>query len=227
MNRTSVKDGSITVGNSVEPGARLQLFVRDRSGDVAFVFRPNVVVCTTVATVWEGHHLLFSCIHLEALRALLFVLPRNEMANAQVVVLPHVALCMPRDAAGSEFSAALLAYKRRELMETLASTLAEGANDEVTGDAQQANQNVGVVDSVASTPSPGSSEQATPFRAAGALIFPGLDRGRTLWEEDHFQSSSVLKTVPVPLGGFFTNGVAGESEMVVRDTSQLQRRISP
>lgn len=131
---------------------------------------------------------------------------------------------LPRDAAGSEFSAALLAYKRRELMETLASTLAEGASDDVTGDAQQANENVDVVDSVASTPSPGGSEQAIPFRAAGALIFPGLDRGRTLWEEDHFQSSSVLKTVPVPLGGFFTNGVAGESEIVIE--TQPQRPTS-
>lgn len=135
-------------------------------------------------------------------------------------------LHVPRDAAGSEFSAALLAYKRRELMETLASTPVQGASDDVTGDAQQANQNVDVVDSVASTPSPGSSEQATPFRAAGALIFPGLDRGRTLWEEDHFQSSSVFKTVPVPLGGFFTNGVAGESGIVKRDTSQSRRRSS-
>eukprot|EP00752_Nemacystus_decipiens_P001480 g1455.t1 len=141
--RTSVKDGSITIGNPVEPGARLQLFVRDR------------------------------------------------------------------DAAGSEFSAALLAYKRRELMETLASTPAEGESDDVAGNAHQANENVDVVDSVTSTLSPRGSEQTTPFRAAGALIFPGLDRGRTLWEEDHFQSSSVLKTVPVPLGGFFTNGVAG------------------
>lgn len=32
VDRTSVKDGSITVGSSVEPGARLQLFVRDRCG---------------------------------------------------------------------------------------------------------------------------------------------------------------------------------------------------
>lgn len=30
IGRTSLKDGSITVGDSVEPGARLQLFVRDR-----------------------------------------------------------------------------------------------------------------------------------------------------------------------------------------------------
>lgn len=30
FDRTSVKDGSITVGKPVEPGARLQLFVRDR-----------------------------------------------------------------------------------------------------------------------------------------------------------------------------------------------------
>lgn len=135
-------------------------------------------------------------------------------------------LDVPRDAAGSEFSAALLAYKRRELMETLAATPAGGAggaSDDSTGDAQQANQNVGVVDSVASTPSLGGSGQATPFRAAGALIFPGLDRGRTLWEEDHFQSSSVLQTVPVPLGGFFTNGVAGGSEL----HEPAERRPSP
>lgn len=144
-----------------------------------------------------------------------------------MLCLPVVVLDTPRDAAGNEFSAALLAYKRRELMETLASTPAEGGSDDITGDAQQANQNVDVVDSVASTPSPGSSEEATPFRAAGALIFPGLDRGRTLWEEDHFQSSSVLKTVPVPLGGFFNNGVAGDSELVERGSSQLKHRTSP
>ncbi|CAM9670824.1 unnamed protein product, partial [Hapterophycus canaliculatus] len=143
--RTSVKDGSITVGKSVEPGARLQLFVRDR------------------------------------------------------------------EAAGNEFNAALLAYKRRELIETLASTSAAGASDggDKTDDMEGNNQNVGVVDSVVSSPSDAGPGQPVPFRAAGALIFPGLDRGRTLWEEDHFQSSSVLKTVPVPLGGFFTNGVAG------------------
>ena len=147
------------------------------------------------------------------------------MTDTQYVLVPQIVLStLNRDAAGSEFSAALLAYKRRELMETLASTPAEGASDDATCDAQEANQNVDVVDSVASTPSPGSSTQATPFRAAGALIFPGLDRGRTLWEEDHFQSSSVLKTVPVPLGGFFTNGVAGRSEIVERDTNQSQHR---
>lgn len=119
-------------------------------------------------------------------------------------------LGLPRDAAGNEFSAALLAYKRRELMETLASTSTPEESDDETGSVQETNQNVGVVDSVVAASSAGGSGKATPFRAAGALIFPGLDRGRTLWEEDHFQSSSVLKTVPVPLGGFFTNGVAGE-----------------
>lgn len=123
-----------------------------------------------------------------------------------------VMLDLPRDAAGNEFSAALLAYKRRELMETLASTSTTEESDDETNNAQEINQNVGVVDSVVSASSAGGSGQATPFRAAGALIFPGLDRGRTLWEEDNFQSSSVLKTVPVPLGGFFTNGVSGEPE---------------
>ncbi|CAM9123692.1 unnamed protein product [Ectocarpus sp. 4 AP-2014] len=143
--RTSLKDGSITVGDSVEPGARLQLFVRDRL------------------------------------------------------------------AAGDEFRAALLAYKRRELLETLASSSGEGASDarDGNGDIEEATQNVGVVDSAISGPSAGAEGQTTPFRAAGALLFPGLDRGRTLWEEDHYQSSAVFKTVPVPLGGFFTNGVAG------------------
>ncbi|CAN0399608.1 unnamed protein product [Ectocarpus sp. 12 AP-2014] len=143
--RTSLKDGSITVGDSVEPGARLQLFVRDRL------------------------------------------------------------------AAGDEFQAALLAYKRRELLETLASSSGEGTSDarDGNGDIEEATQNVGVVDSAVSGPSAGDKGQTTPFRAAGALLFPGLDRGRTLWEEDHYQSSAVFKTVPVPLGGFFTNGVAG------------------
>lgn len=120
-------------------------------------------------------------------------------------------LDLPRDAAGNEFSAALLAYKRRELMETLASTSAPEESDGQTDVVQETNQNVGVVDSAVSTSSTGGSGQAKPFRAAGVLMFPGLDRGRTLWEEDNFQSSSVLKTVPVPLGGFFTNGVAGET----------------
>ena len=97
-------------------------------------------------------------------------------------------------------------------METLASTTSEGSSEDATVGAQEANQNVGVVDSVVSAPSAGKPEQTIPFRAAGALIFPGLDRGRTLWGEDHFQSSSVLQTVPVQLGGFFANGVAGELE---------------
>lgn len=132
-------------------------------------------------------------------------------------------LDLPRDAAGNEFSAALLAYKRRELMETLASTSATEASDTETGNVQETNQNVGVVDSAVSAPSAGGSGQPTPFRAAGALIFPGLDRGRTLWEEDHFQSSSVLKTVPVPLGGFFTNGVAGEPEGTGRRSTKTSR----
>lgn len=47
INRTSVKDGSITVGNPVEPGARLQLFVRDRWGGAAFCVPPLVIVSTT------------------------------------------------------------------------------------------------------------------------------------------------------------------------------------
>lgn len=102
-------------------------------------------------------------------------------------------------------------------METLASTSAVGASDEADeSDVKQTNQNVGVVDSVVLSPSETDPGQPVPFRAAGALIFPGLDRGRTLWEEDHFQSSSVLKTVPVPLGGFFTNGVAGDRDICGR-----------
>lgn len=106
-------------------------------------------------------------------------------------------------------------------METLASTSAAGASEggDETGDTEETNQNVGVVDSAVSSSTPDAGPgQPVPFRAAGALIFPGLDRGRTLWEEDHFQSSSVLKTVPVPLGGFFTNGVAGGQDVAGRGT---------
>lgn len=62
---------------------------------------------------------------------------------------------------------------------------------------------VGVVDSSL------SKGAAGVFRAAGALMFPGLDRGRNLWEEDSYQSLLLHKTVPVSLGGFFSNGVAG------------------
>lgn len=136
------------------------------------------------------------------------VLP-NDDAHVHT---PNIFLDAPRLAAGDEFQAALLAYKRRELLETLASSSGEGAGDarDGNGDIEEATQNVGVVDSAVSGPSAGDEGQTTPFRAAGALLFPGLDRGRTLWEEDHYQSSAVFKTVPVPLGGFFTNGVAGE-----------------
>ena len=98
-------------------------------------------------------------------------------------------------------------------METLAasssdesSEVVESAND--NGIPPGDTRNVGLVDSGV----PGESPEAggkKAFRAAGTLIFPGLDRGRTLWEEDNYQSSLVTKTVPVPMGGFFTNGVAG------------------
>lgn len=119
-----------------------------------------------------------------------------------------------REAAGDEFNAALLAYKRRELMETLSASPAEGdpgvektdGVDRQTGESR----NVALVDSGVTGKSytePGDKRLA--FRAAGTLMFPGLDRGRTLWEEDNYQSSLVTKTVPVPLGGFFSNGVAG------------------
>ncbi|CAM9671001.1 unnamed protein product, partial [Laminaria digitata] len=149
--RTSMRDGAITIGSSIDPGTRLQLFVRDRI------------------------------------------------------------------AAGDEFNAALVAYKRRQLMETLASTStstdeaseASGGVDHPDEEEQHENQNVNVVDSSIAAPPAGVPREVAAFRAAGALMFPGLDRGRNLWDEDNYQSSNVLKTVPVPLGGFFTNGVAG------------------
>lgn len=120
----------------------------------------------------------------------------------------------PSNAAREDFNAALLAYKRRELMETLASTPAGEANcaGNTTDDVQQPNQNVGVVDSAVPESSAEAGGGTVAFRAAGALMFPGLDRGRAVWNEDNYQSSLVLKTVPVALGGFFTNGVAGEAE---------------
>lgn len=142
-----------------------------------------------------------------------------EIMNDQSYRLRFGRRCASRKAAGDEFNAALVAYKRRELMETLASTPTEKTSDEADGP-QQENQNV---------ESPLSEElsakvgmKAVAFRAAGALIFPGLDRGRTLWEEDNYQSSSVLKTVPVPLGGFFTNGAAGTKNIAwLRDPHKL------
>lgn len=104
-----------------------------------------------------------------------------------------------------------MAYKRRELMETLsAESSSEGVLSDENDDSEPKNENVGVVDSSVPEPSEGVGRTNVAFRAAGGLIFPGLDRGRTLWAEDNYQSSLVLKTVPVPLGGFFTNGVAGE-----------------
>lgn len=99
-------------------------------------------------------------------------------------------------------------------METLASTPMDEASEANHGvdhpdEEQPENQNVNVVDSSIAAPPAGAPREAAAFRAAGALMFPGLDRGRNLWDEDSFQSSKVFKAVPVPLGGFFTNGVAG------------------
>lgn len=119
-----------------------------------------------------------------------------------------------REAAADEFNAALLAYKRRELMETLSASPAEGESGvgRKTGDVDRQpdegeSNNVGLVDS--GVPGKSYTDKMLAFRASGTLMFPGLDRGRTLWEEDNYQSSLVTKTVPVPLGGFFSNGVAG------------------
>lgn len=96
-------------------------------------------------------------------------------------------------------------------METLSATSSsDGVLSDEKDNSQPKNENVGVVDSSVPEPSEGGGGTKVAFRAAGGLVFPGLDRGRTLWAEDNYQSSLVLKTVPVPLGGFFTNGVAGE-----------------
>lgn len=109
-----------------------------------------------------------------------------------------------------DFNSALVAYKRRQLMETLTLESSRMEDDDaktpIEGDSKKeldSSDTVGVVDSLASQGADGR------FRAAGALMFPGLDRGRTLWEEDSYQSSLLLNTVPVSLGGFFANGVAG------------------
>lgn len=118
---------------------------------------------------------------------------------------------LPSNAARDDFNAALMAYKRRELMETLSLTQTDGqAGDGGSDESVDVADSVGVVDS-AVVPSPRVAGGDKPsFRAAGALMFPGLDRGRSLWEEDNYQSSRLIKTVPVPLGGFFANGVAGD-----------------
>lgn len=105
-------------------------------------------------------------------------------------------------------------------METLASTSTDETSEASGGvdqpdEEQPENQNVNVVDSSIAAPPGGAPKEEAAFRAAGALMFPGLDRGRNLWDEDNFQSSKVFKTVPVPLGGFFTNGVAGEGSRKV------------
>lgn len=109
-------------------------------------------------------------------------------------------------------------------METLAATAADNDDEEqseeqfeesvdISADKEETEtvDQVGVVDT-ASPPEDGGDTAA--FRAAGALMFPGLDRGRTLWGEDNYQSALLQKTVPVPLGGFYVNGVVGEGRSI-------------
>ncbi|CAM9106885.1 unnamed protein product [Discosporangium mesarthrocarpum] len=137
--RTNLNDGSITLGNDVEQGQRVQFFVRDR------------------------------------------------------------------DAAARDFNAALTSYKRRQLSETLAASA--GSFENSVSPSSTVEDNIGLVDSNVGPKN--AEEEQPPFRAAGTLMFPGFDRGRTLWEEDNYQSSLVLETIPVPLAGFFGNGVTG------------------
>lgn len=119
-----------------------------------------------------------------------------------------------RGAARSEFNSGVMAYKRQELMETLSLTSTDIDTDvnpsqggsNVMGDESDS---VGIVESALASRALDKDGGRPPFRAAGALMFPGLDRGRILWDEDNYQSSLMVKTVPVPLGGFFSNGVAG------------------
>lgn len=140
----------------------------------------------------------------------------------RVILRPHIAHANKnRKAAVKEFNSALVAYKRRQLMETLSASSSIEADSGDADDAAQSPDEAdsedepqvaavdGVVDSLGSQRAEEGNSAGGGFRAAGALMFPGLDRGRTLWEEDGYQSSLLLKTVPVPLGGFFVNGVAG------------------
>lgn len=143
--------------------------------------------------------------------------PLPQISNLFFANDPLVFTCVSlgdgRNAARNDFKAGLMAYKRRELMETLSqtSTDSEFAAGEPDNAADEGDP-VGVVDSAMSSV-PSVVGHKLGFRAAGALMFPGLDRGRVLWEEDSYQSSLLLQTVPVPLGGFFTNGVAGMNEV--------------
>lgn len=47
------------------------------------------------------------------------------------------------------------------------------------------------------------------FQARGVLAYPCMDRGKTLFEEENFESGKISAAIPVPLGGFFCNGVFG------------------
>ncbi|CAM9953614.1 unnamed protein product, partial [Phaeothamnion confervicola] len=92
-----------------------------------------------------------------------------------------------RDAAISDMDQWLKDYKRQEL-EALAGSLG------------------------GSSSGGGSSKEGSkvPFRASGALMFVSFDRGQLLYGETGYESTRLVQTVPVPLGGFFANGVIGQ-----------------
>ncbi|CAM9359691.1 unnamed protein product, partial [Chrysoparadoxa australica] len=54
-----------------------------------------------------------------------------------------------------------------------------------------------------------SSPGAKLFQASGLLMYPGFDRGTTLFEEESYESSKAIKAVALPPGGFFGNGFLG------------------
>jgi hypothetical protein len=41
----------------------------------------------------------------------------------------------------------------------------------------------------------------------GALLYPCIDRGATLFKEACYESKKLSAAIPLPLGGFFCNGV--------------------
>lgn len=54
-----------------------------------------------------------------------------------------------------------------------------------------------------------ASEGGPRFTPVGALMFPCFDRGYNLFREENYESSHLSRAAPVPISGFFCNGVLG------------------
>lgn len=46
-------------------------------------------------------------------------------------------------------------------------------------------------------------------RVSGALVFPCLDRGKVLFEEENYETRTITDYINAPMGGFFCNGAIG------------------